>query len=325
MTDGLDERRRRIDRNDLACPISATRISAAILTFAIVAGAAPAPKPRQCSDPCLQAARSTAKQCASSANGVFLDSLDGCIEHDHECVQACRATQQECRDATSVGADFARCDVELVAATADCRNQFPAGSLRLEGCVFRAQAANGRCRRAAKRSARRELRDCRHAFLGCAGGCGPGAPPGGAGSCTADAKSAVGAHLVDCRQAYRATVSACIDKDLTCLQTCIDARATCTAPTQSALAAAIASCSSQLASALAACRAANPGGGAALDACVEAAQANATTCRDAAIQGAAPGFAACAGPYLACVHACPPAGTSTATQGLKRQGGSCGG
>ena len=311
--------------NDLASRTSRTRIGAAILTVAMVAGAATAAKPpRQCSDPCIQAARSTAKQCASSANGVFLDALDGCFDRDHECIESCRAVQQGCRDATSVGADFARCDAELVAATADCRNRFPAGSLRLEGCIFRAQAANGRCRRGAKRSARRELRDCRRGFRGCAPGCGPGGPPGGAGSCTADAKSAVRALLVDCRQAYQVTVSACIDKDLACLQSCIDARATCTAPTQAALAAAIASCNSQLAAALAACRSANPGGGAALDSCVEAAQANATACRDAAIQGEAPGFAACAGPYLACVHACPSAGTTAATQGLRRRGGSCG-
>src|SRR5262249_1765482 len=107
-------------------------------------------------------------------------------------------------------------------------------------------------------------------------------------------------------------------------QSCIDARATCTAPTQSALATAIAGCTSQLSAAAAACLAANPGGGPALDACIEAAQANATACRDAAIQDAAPGFAAGAGPYLVCVHGCPAAATSAATQALKRGGGSCG-
>lgn len=320
----IDWCRGRLNGNDLACPIWATRIGTAILTFAMVAGAATAPKPHQCSDPCLQAARSTAKQCASSATGVFLDALDGCFGRDHECVDSCRAVQQECRDATSVGADFARCDAELVAARVDCRNRFPEGSLRFEGCVFRAQAVNGRCRRAAKRSARRELRDCRQGFGGCARGCGPGGPPGGVGSCTANAKGAVRALLADCGQAYRATVSACIDKDLTCLQTCIDARATCSAPTQATLTSAIAACNAQAAAAIAACQSANPGGGATLDACIEAAQANATTCRDAAIQAAAPGFAACAEPYLACVHACPAAGTGTATQQAVRRGGSCG-
>jgi ribosomal protein S14 len=281
------------------------------LALAVVTSAATAPTvpTHQCSDPCLQDARSTAKECASSATGAFQDTLDGCLERDHECVDACRAVQQGCRDDTSVGVDYVACDLELTAAKVQCGNSFPSGSLRQNACLFRAQAANNRCRRVARRHARHELRQCRAAFRECAHGCGPGGPPGGSDSCTAEAKGAVQSLLNGCRKAYQATASACIDKDLTCTQTCIDARATCTAPTQATLDAAIASCNSQAAAAVAACQSANPGGGTAFDDCVEAAQANATTCRDAALQAAAPGLAACVGPYLACVHACPPGTT----------------
>jgi hypothetical protein len=301
-----------------------TTLLALTLGAVAVAATRPTVPSHECSDPCLQAARSTAKQCASSASGAFRDSLDGCIERDHECVEACRAVRQTCRDDTSLGVDYAQCDVELDVAQARCRNQYPP-SLRREGCLFRADVANGRCRRVAERHARRELRACRTDFRTCAHGCAPGMPPGGAGTCTAEAKSDVRSLLAGCRQAYQATVSACIDKDLTCLQSCIDARATCSAPTQAALDAAIASCNSQQAAAVAACQSANPGGGTAFDDCVEAAQANATTCRDAAIQAAAPGFAACGGQYVGCAKACPPAGSTTGGSAALRKaaGGSC--
>jgi hypothetical protein len=58
---------------------------------------------------------------------------------------------------------------------------------------------------------------------------------------------------------------------------------------------------------LAACQAANPGGGAALDDCVAAAQASAATCRGAALEASAPGFAACVEQYVGCVRGCPAA------------------
>jgi hypothetical protein len=50
----------------------------------------------------------------------------------------------------------------------------------------------------------------------------------------------------------------------------------------------------------------NPPDSSALDSCITAAQANAAVCRDAALNAAAPGLAACVQPYVACVRACPP-------------------
>jgi hypothetical protein len=106
---------------------------------------------------------------------------------------------------------------------------------------------------------------------------------------------------------FQVTASACLEKDATCVQDCADARVTCGAPTQSTLAAALAACAAQTSAAVAACGAANPGGGASLQQCITVAQANAPVCRDAALQAAAPGFAACVQPYVSCVRACPPA------------------
>jgi hypothetical protein len=298
-----------------------------VLALALLAFASPVPAAttRQCTDPCLEAARGMAKDCASSAGGAFQDALDGCFERDHTCVDACRAVQQDCRDTTTVGAALAVCQVELVAAKARCRSGLPVGSfshatcayetaavgsrgdiLRLGACIFRAEVQGFRCRRHAFRRARRELRACRTGFRQCARACGPGGPPGGAGTCTGEAKGDFRSVLAGCRQAHRATASACIDKDLTCTQSCIDARGTCSAPTQAVLGAALASCTSAAVSAMAAC-AALPGGSPEFNQCVENVQANATTCRDAALAAAAPGLAACGEQYVACVHACPAA------------------
>ena len=103
------------------------------------------------------------------------------------------------------------------------------------------------------------------------------------------------------------TASGCINKDGTCVQGCGDARDACSAPTQSMLAAAMMACTAQEKAAAAACVQANPGGGSALDQCLTTAQANAFACREAALEAAGPGFAACTQQYLGCVKACPAA------------------
>jgi len=111
---------------------------------------------------------------------------------------------------------------------------------------------------------------------------------------------------------YQVTASTCINKDLTCALDCVDARETCNALTQSTLDAALASCTGAGAGAVSACVAANPGGGSTLQDCITTAQANAFTCRDAALEAAGPGFAACAGPTCSCVHGCPSAQSGSA-------------
>ena len=262
---------------------------------------------RQCTDPCLQAARGALKECTSSAHGAFTDALDGCLERDHTCVDACRSMRQDCRDSTSVGPALAACGVELDARQAECRNSYPLAPKRRARCIYEAEVAAAQCRRRAFRHGRQELRDCRLAFQQCADACGPGGPLGGVDACKTEAKTATQSVLSGCRLTYQVTASACIDKDLTCTQGCVDAREACTAPTQATLDAAIQSCLTQEAAAIAACQAVNPGGGTAFQQCVTTAQASAATCRDAALMAAAPGVAACIPPYVSCVRGCPPA------------------
>jgi hypothetical protein len=267
--------------------------------------AAAAGTTHQCSDPCLQAARGELRDCVSSASGAFGEALDGCLERDHECVDACRTGRQDCRDDTTLGRDLVACEVEQAAAKTTCRDSYPIGSRRRAICIDRAEVANFRCRRTAFRSVRHELRTCRSGFDQCAGACGPGAPTGGTGICRSQGKTDFKAVVAGCKQVHQATASACINKDVGCVQVCAEARDDCTAPTRAILDASIASCGAQQAADLTACATANPAGTAALQACIEAAGADAFTCRNAALTASEPGFAACAGQYVACLRACP--------------------
>lgn len=276
------------------------RLLVTILLLGAVARGAAA----QCSDPCLQTARADYRACNSSATGAFQEALDGCLERDHACVDACRWSRGECVGATGLGVAVASCDAEQDAATDACTRRFPHGLRRLR-CVYRAQIAGARCRRTARRTFRGDRRACDDAFDACAAGCGAGGPPDGADACRASARAAARAVLADCRQVLQVTSAACFDKEPTCVQDCGTARIACDAPTQDALAAALAACAGQVQSAVAACQAANPGGGAALDECVETAQAAGTACADDAVAAAAPGIAACVPPFVGCVRSCP--------------------
>lgn len=288
----------------------AHRLSVLLAALAAVGGAAiavAAAPSHPCSDPCLQAARAELRDCTSNARGAFQEALDGCIARDHVCVDACRSVRADCRDDTGTGPEIAACQARAVMDKARCREQFPPFSERRENCIDRAEVRAARCRREVLRRARRAFRACRQGFRACAGACGPGGPIEGARTCTAEAKAAFEAVVADCRATYQVTASACLNKDVTCVQDCRDARAVCAGPTEASLAAALAACASQQVAAVAACQAANPGGGTAFDQCVTAAQASATTCRDAALDAAAPGLEACTLQYVACVRACPAA------------------
>src|SRR5262249_47313531 len=146
-----------------------------LLTWHTRAAAEPAPADdRLCSDPCFQAARADRRECTGSATGVFLDAVDGCLERDHVCVEACRSLGQDCRDSTGTGAALLACSAELVQRRQRCRDRHPIGSERGENCIDRAELAHVRCRREARWNFREALADCGRAFDDCTASCGPG-------------------------------------------------------------------------------------------------------------------------------------------------------
>ena len=152
---------------------------------------------------------------------------------------------------------------------------------------------------------RRELRACRKAFRACAGACAPGAPPEGAVACKNDAQDARDALLQQCKDDFVLSASACIDKDATCVDACDDARDQCRVPAQAALEEAVDACNAQRNAAVAQCQADFPDDQAALAQCIETVEASTFTCRDAALEGAAPGFAVCTQAWAECVQGCP--------------------
>jgi hypothetical protein len=258
-----------------------------------------------CNDPCLQAARGERRDCAAAANDTYVEALGGCLERNHQCVDACRSSRQDCRDGTELVGELVACEVTVAARKDRCRGRFPIGSRRREICIDRAEAAGSRCRAGARRGVRRALSQCRAAFDACTNACGAGMPPEGVSRCRADAKAALQALLSGCGLTYRVTASGCIAKDVTCVQGCSDARDACTVPVQASRDTALGACRAEEASGLASCGAANPGGGASFDQCVGAVRAGAFTCRDGALDAVAPGLAACAAEYVGCVRACP--------------------
>jgi hypothetical protein len=262
-----------------------------------------------CHDACLTSARGAYRQCTSSAMGAFQDAVSGCIERQHECVQACRTQRRDCRDLTGTAAELAQCDMKLETDVAKCTAEFPLvpkqSRMQRARCISKAQIANFRCHNEVMRRALGKLAECHRAFDQCTNGCpAGGGPPGGSGACKAQGRTAFRSVLADCTLTFRATSRGCINRDVTCVQDCGDARLACQAPTEATLQAALATCATTSAAAISACHAANPGG-AGLQKCITAAQANAAACGDAAVQAAAPGLAACVEPFVSCVHACP--------------------
>jgi hypothetical protein len=272
------------------------------------ASAAPTPPSHACSDPCLTASRSARQDCVSSASGAFQSDLEGCLELDRTCLDACRAERQDCRTATGLGEARAACQQAQAADKAECTARFRVGSRKWARCIYRARTRMFRCRLDASREARRALRECRRSFVACSEACAPGVPPDGVAVCRQEAKAERQAAVDQCQDDFVLSASACIDKDATCVDGCDDARDASNAPTQADFQAAYAQCTSTRNAAVAACQAEFPDDQAALEQCIEDAQAAAFTCRDAALEAAQPGLAACSMTWGECIQACPAPG-----------------
>jgi len=271
----------------------------------VLLGALPAPAACTCSDPCLQAGRTSRKTCVSSAFGAFQGDVEGCLEREHVCVDACRTEQQDCRSATGLGDALGTCIEQLVLDRAQCRATHPLDSRKRARCIDQAQIAAFRCRRDATRAVRGALRACRRDFRRCAFACAPGTPLAGVLACRQQAKAVRQTAVAQCQDDFVLSASACIDKAASCVDGCNQARGACVEPTEAAFAAAYAACTDTRNAAVAACQADFPDDPTARSACVESAQAAAFSCRDAAAEAAEPGLTACASAWAQCIDACP--------------------
>ncbi len=260
---------------------------------------------RVCSDPCLEAARGDWVECRQEATRGFALGRQLCLDRDPSCVQACASRREACGAATGIDAVLDACLGQQQATVSDCRDRFRTGSKNRERCIENARIAGFQCRRRARIDTVPALRRCRVDFDVCTDRCGPGEPPRGARRCELDARRARSAARASCNQIADADKSACLGKDAACAEGCRDVRDTCNAPAREAIASAILACEAERRSAAATCEATNPGGGAALDQCLETTDTDAFLCRQAARAAAAPGFVACTQQYVTCVRACP--------------------
>src|SRR5262245_29210029 len=107
---------------------------------------ASAATPPPCNAPCLENARAESRACIAAAEEGFRVGIDGCLERDHTCVDACRELREGCREDTGRDAELLRCDLETEQAKDRCRSEFPIGSRGRERCIDRAQLDGIQCR-----------------------------------------------------------------------------------------------------------------------------------------------------------------------------------
>lgn len=274
-----------------------------------------------CGVDCLRATRGELRECVAQATVVFALEKNRCLDRSPVCVEACLFRHDDCVTATGDGPAIDACAAQLETALGSCSTKYAAGSTKRADCNDAAQLAAYQCRTRARKAARPALRRCRDEHGRCLDRCGPGEPPLGARACRLGASERWEAARSACKASAALTQSACLEKDGTCYQQCRDDRGACTAPVESALEAATAQCDAQAAADVATCIAANPTDEAARDACVETAQSDGFLCRDAAREAAAPGLAACGGPFARCVRSCPPPPSPTASRGARRSAG----
>jgi hypothetical protein len=278
-----------------------------VLAAAVVLLAAPLALARVCSDPCREAARGDWVTCRRAATAAFALDRQLCLDRDPACVQACSERENDCGEATGLDPALEACLAQEGAAVSQCRDRFPAGSMKREHCVDNARIAGFQCRNRARTAAAPALRRCRVDFHRCAARCGPASRPRNARSCKRGGRGTRTAALAACNQTANADKSGCANKDAACVTACRDSRVSCDAPARNALASAIAACQAERRSAAATCEATNPAGSSALDQCLEAADTNAFLCRQAASKAQAPAFATCVQQYIGCVRLCPAA------------------
>jgi hypothetical protein len=276
-----------------------------IATFLLlVHAAAPA------ANPCIGDARQQFLESQAQCREDFQVAKDECLNRDHDCVEICRAERGVCVEATGVEAAVEACQEAVRAAKATCRDQNPPDSPALDQCIDQVQVVGFQCRDAAREAARPALEACRSAFGDCARACPRPDPPSevvNPGQCRRDAKTAYKTCKGDARESFQFQRDACRNRDHDCVEQCRANRDACRDPLETQLEATFAQCRTDRDAAVQNCRALFADGTTEQDQCIDNAQVAAFQCRDAAAEGARPGFEGCNAGFRTCAEACPPA------------------
>src|SRR5262249_25491635 len=90
---------------------------------------------------CLKDARHAFRECKADCREEFQLDKDTCLNRDHDCVEACRADRETCREpiVSALRAALDACESTKDAAIANCRLLYPPGSPERDACVDQAQ------------------------------------------------------------------------------------------------------------------------------------------------------------------------------------------
>ena len=124
---------------------------------------------------CKQDARDLRDICVADCVEGRQNGKDLCLNRDHDCVEGCRATRDQCRAPFVAQRDGAIADCNATRDQAINDNCPPPGDEGRDGCVDQAQTVAFQCRDAARETVQSDLNGCRQDFIACAQACPP--PP----------------------------------------------------------------------------------------------------------------------------------------------------
>jgi hypothetical protein len=270
---------------------------AAITVFAARAGMA---------GPCADAARLEFKGCKADCTEERQVAKDACLNRDHDCVEACRAGREDCREATGFDEAIDACNATRDSDVQNCKDTYPPHTVSRDNCIDDAQVKAFQCRDQAREDFRVALRACRKGFRACASACGPADVPVDASQCKRDAKNAYVQCRAECVEDRQVAIDACHNKDHDCVEDCREDREVCRAPIITQRDATITQCNADRDAAIDPPPPQCPTDpGPARDDCVDQAQVIAFECRDQAREDARPGLHQCRVDFRDCVQVCP--------------------
>jgi hypothetical protein len=256
-------------------------------------------------DPCPALASFERRHCRSACAIERRAALAGCVALEPSCVTPCRVRYDGCRLGL-LPIYRADCRENLVSETLAClspESPLPDG---FNGCRLAAVAQARRCSTDAGRAARSDQRQCRRRYDTCLRECSPASPSDDADptGCVDSAASAFTECDTGCELAAAGVDSACRSQQPACLLECTLANRGCQNPSRAALKAGLRTCKVTLGDALLICDQLPRGDQPARQACIDAAERDAETCRAPVASAARRELLLCATGFSACLGAC---------------------
>jgi hypothetical protein len=265
---------------------------------------------------CIQDGKNGLRDCKAGCKDTFLTTKDVCNNRDPNCMTICRADRAGCRADTGIDEDLAKCQADLFAAKAVCRDpNHPLDPNALGHCIDQAEIVAFQCRDAAREKWHSALAICRKQFRICARACPPADPTLDPNDpnlvppavCKANAKGDFKTCNGNCLEDFQVIKDACLNRDHACVETCRSQRDGCAEPILTNLAAQIAQINMDRQNDITTCKNLYPSNSMNLGLCIDDAQVAAFVKRDQAEEDANTLLQPCRDTFMSCAQACPPA------------------